>query len=162
MASPEDIYFFRGEPVSTPWSGKVVVKQVLTSFNTSDCRFLGVRAENQDRQDLDWLSEDCLLWVWENGSGLQTSCSARRSLYSDATEIAQNVERIVGYYECANGDSYVGVKWKDTAFPTWELEEEIPFCAHMIHSYIEEEKLSIHWSFDGNKFDNIEALTEGC
>ncbi|EEU38576.1 uncharacterized protein NECHADRAFT_55184 [Fusarium vanettenii 77-13-4] len=125
----------KGEPIQTPWSTHVVVKEILVTTQVGNLTFYGVRAETQDSYPWDWLSTESLLWVFDDGTGPRMWQHPAQPVPYSFQEPENNLERIVGHYESRSGECYVAVKWKNCLSPTWELEENMGCLADALTCY---------------------------
>lgn len=122
-------YHHQGRAVQAAWSPQVIIIEVILSVSVSQWIFHGVRAETCD-QHWDWLDVESLLWVFDDGTGLKLWQDFPHRPRMVNGEAAFGVESIVGHYQSASGNAYVGVKWWGYDCPTWELEDEMPLHIH--------------------------------
>lgn len=116
---------YRGQLVHTPWSIKVAIVEVLISVKIATRTFHGVRAVNTDRESWDWLDVENLLWVYDTGCGLHLWQQIKQRPFVFDESRKYKIEGIVGEYQSAAGNAYVGVKWRGYECPTWELEDDL-------------------------------------
>ncbi|KAF4463416.1 hypothetical protein FALBO_9761 [Fusarium albosuccineum] len=128
-----------GDPVQTPWSARVIVKEILVTTQVEDWTFYGVRAETRDSDPWDWPRTESLFWVFDDGTGPRMWQDLDQPIFYSSQDPEKNFERIVGHYESTNGECYVAVKWKNCTAPTWELEEDLGCLADTLTCYFMQE-----------------------
>ncbi|KAF5709875.1 hypothetical protein FGLOB1_5757 [Fusarium globosum] len=97
--------------------------------------FYGVCVETLDAISPDWTSSDCLIWVFNDGSGPRMWQETAQPSPFSSEDPERDFDQIVGHYESKDGECYVAVKWKSTLVPTWERETNMAYCAGAIAQY---------------------------
>ncbi|WKT54342.1 hypothetical protein QSH57_004926 [Fusarium oxysporum f. sp. vasinfectum] len=127
MAAPRCLQCVEeGAHIRTPWSAHVVIKEILVTTQVGPWVFYGVCAETLDATSSDWTSPDCLLWVFDDGSGPRMWQDTAQPSPFNSEDPEKNFDQIVGHYESNDGECYLAVKWKSCLAPTWERETDMP------------------------------------
>ncbi|KAF5661993.1 hypothetical protein FHETE_8184, partial [Fusarium heterosporum] len=111
--------------IDTPWSSNVVIKKVLLEMEHEDRVLYGVLAETDKNKTWDWLDVECLLWIFEDGAGLTMLNYVSRPSPGQDQDPTLQIDDILGHYETCAGQCYLAVKWKNSVFPTWEVEHDM-------------------------------------
>jgi hypothetical protein len=148
VVSPLSRTLKAGVKIQTPWSAHVLIKEVLLITQVDGHTFYGVLAETQDDESWDWLSNECLLWVFNDGTKIRIWPYSSQPSPFLLQEPESQLDNIIGHYELDNGQSFLAVKWKDSISPTWELEQDMCSCADAITDYFmhlepEDHKVSV-------------------
>ncbi|KAH7112388.1 hypothetical protein EDB81DRAFT_827868 [Dactylonectria macrodidyma] len=125
----------RGTQIETPWSAQVTVREVLVTTHVNGWIFYGVLAETQDGESWDWLLNECLLWVFNDGTGFRMWQDPSQPSGFSSQEPECKFEKIVGHYASSTGECFLAVKWKDRLSPTWEPEQDMVYCANAVTNY---------------------------
>lgn len=126
LLSPKRCY--RGCIVPTPWSQRVIVVDVIYSVKIHDLNFHGIRVKNTD-MNWDWPNVENLLWVAEDGTGLQLWTELKQSPIIVNGQVKNEVQCFIGEYQSLSGNIYIGVKWREHDCPSWVLEEDLMECS---------------------------------
>lgn len=112
-------------------SSTATVLEVLLSVRVTHRVFHGVRTERPDPAlHRAGAEAEGLLWVFDDGEGLELRQDSPRGPRIVAGEVVFGVESIAGHYHSADDNVYIGVKWWGYDCPTWELEAEVPQHFH--------------------------------
>lgn len=130
----------KGVSIEAPWSAHVIVREVIVTAEVEGWTFYGVRAETRDDEPWDWPSTECLLWILDDHAGLRMWQDSSQPPRFTSSELAHEVESIIGHCELSSGKCYLAVKWKDRLSPTWELEQDMTCCADAVTRYFMEER----------------------
>lgn len=125
------VNLYKGCPVHTLWSPSVTVIEVLLSVKVSQQIYHGVRARYVDEHAWDLPCEESLLWVFDDGHGLRLC----QEMYQQGPRIVDDrlqidIQAVIGTYQTMTGNVFLGIKWQNCDYPTWELEDDVIRCSN--------------------------------
>ncbi|KAL7940682.1 hypothetical protein V8C42DRAFT_222165 [Trichoderma barbatum] len=129
IVTPVSLY--KGCLVHTLWSPSVTVIEVLLSVKISQKICHGIRAKFADEHSWDLPSEESLLWVFDDGHRLRLCQEMQQQgprIIDDRLQI--DIQAVIGAYQTLAGNVFLGIKWQNCDYPTWELEDDIIRCSN--------------------------------
>lgn len=136
METVTPINFYKGRRIETLWSPSVAVTEVLFSVKVSRQLYHGIRASYVDENFWNFPSEESLLWVFDDGHDLKLCQEMHQQgprIINDKLQF--DIEAIIGTYQSAIGNIFLAVKWQNSDYPTWELEDDIIRCGDVTNYY---------------------------
>jgi hypothetical protein len=126
----------KGRIIKTQWSPSVAVIEVVLSIKVLQHIYYGVRAKYIDKYLWDLPNEESLLWVFDDGHDLRLC----QEMHQQGPRIVDDrlqfdIEAVIGSYQNETGNVFLGIKWQDYDYPTWELEDNIIRCSNFPRNF---------------------------
>lgn len=117
--------FYIGRLIQTAWSPSATIIDVVMSVQIGFKTFLGVKTNTITDLKRDWVEEEGLLWVIDDGDELKACEELQSQPRVTTSEMDLGIEYVIGDCTSSSGKTYLAVKWRGYEYPTWEEEDDL-------------------------------------